>query len=254
MTFRRGRASERGRFGVQIRSWTSQILLFTARGCFTFPMRRSTLLIAATIGIVITFVASTTSLGTAPKFDDDGQTVARWFQDNPSHVRASIWFLTLSMMLLPLFTALIRTDLPSPHRDIFFAGGILLTGETAVQASGLRGIAAHPALLTPSTARVVLDVASYWGPVLTSATVLMLGPFAFLALRGDGELPRWLGVVTGIALIEQVVETITIFGRAGFIAPGGPMNLLLSAALTTIGLVATGVVVARRMAKSEART
>jgi hypothetical protein len=76
----------------------------------------------------------------------------------------------------------------------------------------------------------------------------MLGPVAVVAWRGEAGLPRWLGVVAGIALVEQLVETITITGQRGFIAPGGPMNLLLGAALTVVALLCTGVAVSRAMA------
>jgi hypothetical protein len=53
-----------------------------------------------------------------------------------------------------------------------------------------------------------------------------------------------LALVSGVALVEQIVETITIFGHEGFIAPGGPMNLQLGAWLTTVALVCTGIVLA----------
>jgi len=78
----------------------------------------------------------------------------------------------------------------------------------------------------------------------SSATVLMFGPIALLALQGKAGLPKWLGVVTLVAFVEQFVETITIFGRTGFIAPGGPMNLALGAWLTAIAFVCTGIAVA----------
>jgi hypothetical protein len=52
-------------------------------------------------------------------------------------------------------------------------------------------------------------------------------------------------VVTAIALVEQLVETVTIFGKHGFIAPGGPMNVELGAGLTAIALLALGVVLSR---------
>jgi hypothetical protein len=73
---------------------------------------------------------------------------------------------------------------------------------------------------------------------------MMLAPVVVLAFRGEAGLPRWLGWLAGIALAEQIVESITIFGTRGFTAPGGPMNLELGAALTTIALLAIGVVVA----------
>src|SRR5439155_478212 len=41
------------------------------------------------------------------------------------------------------------------------------------------------------------------------------------------------------------VETLTIFGHHGFMAPGGPMNVVLGAVLVAVTLVALGLVVAR---------
>ena len=70
-------------------------------------------------------------------------------------------------------------------------------------------------------------------------------PIALLALQNRSGLPRWLGVVTAVALVEQLVETITISGKTGFIAPGGTMDLMLGAYLTTIAFFCTGVAVAR---------
>jgi apolipoprotein N-acyltransferase len=207
-------------------------------------MRRSIPLIGSTIGFVVLFAAAALSLGTTPDANDTGTQVARWFRENGSHVRWSLWFLTLSLMLFAVFAALVRNRLPGPHRDVFFFGAVALVAETAVQGWLLAGVAWHSDALAPATARTVLDVASYWGPVLTSATVLMLAPIALLALREEAGLPRWLALVAGVALGEQIIETITIFGRQGFIAPGGPMNLQLGAILTTVAIACTGVVLA----------
>lgn len=107
----------------------------------------------------------------------------------------------------------------------------------------------HADQLQPAMARSILDVASFWGPALTGTTITMLAPVTVLALQSE-TLPRWLGVVTGIALLEQLVETITIFGRQGFIAPGGPMNLYLGAGLVAVALLCLGVVTSRIAARS----
>jgi hypothetical protein len=84
----------------------------------------------------------------------------------------------------------------------------------------------------PTTARALLDVAVFWGPVLTGATTTMIAPVTLLALLGRARLPRWLGIVGVIAFAEQAVETVTVFGSAGFTEPGGAMNLQLGAGLT----------------------
>ena len=108
------------------------------------------------------------------------------------------------------------------------------------------GLAWHASDLQPATARTLLDVASFWGPVLTSTTVTMLAPVALLGLRGEAPaLPRWLGAIAAVALVEQLIETVTIFGSHGFIAPGGPMNIYLGAGLTAVALLSLGIALAR---------
>jgi hypothetical protein len=99
--------------------------------------------------------------------------------------------------------------------------------------------------LAPATARTLLDVADYWGPVLTSTTIMMLTPVVMASFGEDARLPRWLGGLAAVAVAEQLVETLTILGRKGFMAPGGPMNVIVGAGLVAVTLVALGFVVAR---------
>jgi apolipoprotein N-acyltransferase len=198
----------------------------------------------ATLGFGVLYLAASIALGTTPEAKDNGQSVAAWFRDHDGNVRAWIFLLTLSAPLFAVFAALVRERLPSPHRDVFFFGAIAFAAETAVQGWIWGGMAWHPSALEPATARTLLDVASFWGPVLTSTTVMMLAPVALLGL-GGGALPRWLGAVAAVALAEQLIETITIFGRHGFIAPGGPMNIYLGAGLTALSLLSLGVALAR---------
>jgi hypothetical protein len=84
----------------------------------------------------------------------------------------------------------------------------------------------------------VLDIALFWGPVLTGSTITMMLPVTLLALGAGSRLPRWLGILGVIAIVEQAVETVTIFGTTGFTEPGGPMNLQLGAALVWAWLLA----------------
>jgi apolipoprotein N-acyltransferase len=208
-------------------------------------MRRSTLLLAATIGFGLLYLAASATLGSAPDSGDSGETVVAWFRDHDDRVRAYAWFLTLSLPFFATFAGLIRAQLPALHRDIFFFGAITLAAETAVQGWLWAGMAWHPDDLQPGTARTLLDVASFWGPVLTSTTVTMLAPVAVVALRREAGLPRWLGALAAIAVAEQLIETVTVFGRHGFIAPGGPMNIYLGAGLVAVTLLALGICAAR---------
>jgi hypothetical protein len=208
-------------------------------------VRRSTLLLSATIGFGVLYLAGAVALGSPPDAGDSGTAVAAWFRDNDGHVRTWMWLLTLSAPLFATYAALIRNRLPAPHRDVFFFGAIAFAAETAVQGWIWAGMAWHADQLQPATARTLLDVASYWGPVLTGTTITMVAPVALLALRREAGLPRWLGVLGAVALAEQLIETVTIFGRHGFIAPGGPMNVYLGAGLVGLWLLCLGIVGAR---------
>jgi hypothetical protein len=210
-------------------------------------MRRSTLLLGSTIGLVVVYLASALALGSGPDAQDDGTVVVAWFRDNVDHVRLWAWLGIISGLLFALFASLVRGRLPAPHRDVFFFGAIALASESAVQSWIWSGLAWHADRLDPATARTLLDIASFWGPVLTSTTILMMAPIALLAWRGEAGLPRWLAFVTGIVVAEQLAETVTIFGKKGFTAPGGPMNLLLGAGLFLIAIVCVGVATARSM-------
>jgi hypothetical protein len=211
-------------------------------------MKRSTVLLSATIGFGLLYLAAFLALGSTPDAGDDGQQVVAWFRGHDGDVRLSVWLLTIAMPFFAVLAALIRAQLPAPYRDVFFFGAIALVAETAVQAWLWGGMAWHADQLEPATARTLLDIASFWGPVLTSTTVTMLAPVALLALRGDPAVPRWLGLTAGVAVVEQVVETITVFGKSGFIAPGGAMNVVLGAGLVAIAILGLGISAARRSA------
>jgi hypothetical protein len=211
------------------------------------PVRRSTVLLASTIGFAALYIVAAVVLGTTPDANDDGPAVLRWFQRNGGHVRAWLWLLTLALPLFATFAALVRSRLPSPHRDVFFFGAIALAAETAVWGWVWAGLSWHTAQLQPATARTLVDVASYYGPVLTGATITMFVAVAIVALGRRAGLPRWLGVLAAVVAIEQLVETITIFGHHGFIAPGGAMNFDLGAPLTIVAFVCLGITAARSM-------
>ena len=208
-------------------------------------MRRSTLLLAATIGFGLLYLAASVTLGSTPDSNDSGETVVAWFRDHDDRVRAYAWFLTLALPFFATFAALIRAQLPTPHRDIFFFGAITLAAETAVQGWLWAGIAGTQTICNPGRRALFSTSQAFRGPVLTSTTVTMLAPVAVVALRREAGLPRWLGVLAALAVTEQVIETVTIFGRHGFIAPGGAMNIYLGAGLVAVTILALGICAAR---------
>ena len=188
-------------------------------------------LVGSAVAVAILSVAAVLVLGTRPGADDSGAQVVAWFREHHDGVRWFVWVITVGMPPTALMFVLLRRLIPKPHSDVFLVGSVTIVVTTMVQAWTWAGLALHADRLEPATARTVLDVSLFWGPVLTAATITMMAPVTLLALRGQAGLPSWLGVLGVIAIAEQAIETITIFGSKGFTEPGGAMNLQLGAGL-----------------------
>jgi hypothetical protein len=194
-------------------------------------------LVLSAVVLTGTSLAGMSALGTPPGAADSGEQVVEWLRDHREGVRWSVLAGTVSAPLFALVVSLLRRLLLPPHRDVFLIGGVAVVVAIAVQSWFWGGLALHPDRVEPATARTLLDVAVFFGPVLTGAWMTMIAPVTLLALRG-GDLPRWLGVLGAVAFAEQAVETITIFGSTGFTEPGGAMNLQLGAGLVGAWLLA----------------
>jgi hypothetical protein len=198
-------------------------------------------LLAATVAYIVLVVAGLAALGTTPAASETGSQLVAWFREHGSAVQWSVWAFTVGTPALAVMLALERRLLPSPYSDVFFIGGIAALVSSAVQSWFLAGLALHADQLEPATARALLDVAVFFGPILTGATTTMMAPVTLLALRSKAGLPMWLGLLGAVAFVEQSIETITIFGSTGFTQPGGAMNLQLGAGLTLAWMMAFGL-------------
>jgi hypothetical protein len=189
-------------------------------------------LIAATLATTVLFVAAQAALGTPPAAAESGAQVIAWLREHGQAVRWYVWMTTVGTPPFVLMFVLLYRILPAPHREMFLLGGFIIVLTTAVQAWTWGGLVLHANQLDPAIARAIVDVAIFWGPVLTGATTTMIAPVALLALRRRAGLPLWVGVLGLAAFTEQCIETVTIFGSTGFTQPGGAMNLQLGAGLT----------------------
>jgi len=208
-------------------------------------IKRPAPLLTTTVGFGLLYLAGAIALGSPPGADQPGHAVAAWFRAHGGNVRGWVWCTSLLAPVFAAYASMVRSRLPAPHRDVFFFGAIAFATETAIQGWIWAGTSWHSSQLSPSLARTLLDVASFWGPVLTGTTVAMLTPVAALAIQG-AAVPTWLGGVCALAATEQAVETTTIFGHRGFASPGGPMNAYLGAALVAIALLSLGIVLSRQ--------
>lgn len=182
----------------------------------------------------VLYVTAFAVLGSTPGTDDSGQQIITWLYHHRTNVHIWGWCLTASFPLLAYFTASARRALSDPLATMFTMGATALIAETAIEVWIWLGLSLRPHDQAPTTARTLVGLASYWGPVLTTTTLIMLLPL--VALAAHGPLPWWVGLIAGTAALEQSVETITIFESSGFTAPGGPMNSYLGAAMVASAL------------------
>src|ERR1700737_257042 len=215
-------------------------------------MSQGRVLVAAAIVAGVLYLVGAIALGSPPGASERPLKVLAWFRDHRSDARLYAWTAALGTLAFAVLAGIIRGVLPAPSRDVFLLGAGAFIAETAVQAWFWAALALHPRSLQPVTARLVLDVASYWGPILTGATTAMIGSVTVLGLRARPLIPRWLTAIGALAFLEQAVETVTVFGRHGFIAPGGPMNVVLGAIVTAVWIGALVVWGATRLARAEA--
>jgi hypothetical protein len=153
---------------------------------------RSRTLVAAAIGAGALYLAGAIALGSPPAATDSPARVLEWFRDHHDAARFYAWTAAFGTLAFAVAVGILRGMLPAPFADVFFLGAAAFIVESAVQAWLWAGLALHPDLLQPATARTVLDVASFWGPILTGATTAMIGAVTVLGLRASPLIPGWL--------------------------------------------------------------
>ncbi len=199
--------------------------------------------LVATITFVVLFVLSQAVVPPPPSVAASGEKVVGYYQSHSGGVRLSVWLLTISGFALVPVVALLRRWLVGVARDVMFFGALGLGVQTAIWSWFTAGLALHPDTLDPRTARTLTDIAAFYGPVLTASIIILAAPIGLAAWSDRGAFPRWLAPVTAVLVIEQAIETLTIFGRRGFTAPAGGMNFILGAGLFLIWIIAVGVAV-----------
>jgi hypothetical protein len=181
----------------------------------------------------------------APGISKGGDELVRYYRQHGDAVRVSLWLATVALIPLVLLLMKLRTHLQGLGRDVLLVATAMYATESTLVAWVGAGLALHGRTLDAHVARTVADIGAYFGPLLTIAIVLMVGGVGVAALRSEGKFPFWFGCVSLVVVVEQSIETITVFGRSGFIAPGGAMNFGLGATLTLLWILCAGVVASR---------
>jgi hypothetical protein len=192
----------------------------------------------AAIGFAVLFVLAQVVAPVPPDIKASGDRIVAYYRAHGDAVRLGVWLVTLAGLPFVALVAWFRSRVDGIGRDVLLVGGAGIAASTAVWTWISAGLALHPSQLDPHTARTLTDVGAYYGPVLTLAVSLLAAPIGWEAFRGDRSWPRWVGWLTAVLVIEQLAETVTIFGKSGFIAPGGAMNFALGAPLFVVWVIA----------------
>lgn len=185
-------------------------------------------LLSSVVVWIVFYVGSFAALGSSyPTIESSGEEIVEWFTDNGGGARFYAWTATIISVALAVFGAQIASLLPKPNRYLLFAGVLGWVVAMQVQAWFWAGLALRPEGLDPGAARTLFDIPQYVGPVINGSTMTMALAFIPLGFGASTMIPRWLAWLSVLFFAEQGIETITVFGQSGFIAPGGTMNVYL---------------------------
>jgi hypothetical protein len=204
-------------------------------------VRRVPLVAAIAFAVLAVFAVVVVPLG--PGIERPGSEVVEHIGAHAGMIRLQALLTALAMLAAVVIIGYARDRLDGPAGYIFTVGGAVLIAQVGIQVWFSAGLALHPATLEPATARVLADISSMWGPLLTVAAILIGGPVVWAGRHG--RFPRWMALIAAVFVVEQFVELLTIIGPVGsFIAPGGPMTVFGGGALFGIFFFALGLAVA----------
>lgn len=194
----------------------------------------------AAIAFAVLYTGALATVPTLPGIDRPGFDIVTHVNENSGAMRAQALLVTFGSLALVVVLSHARDRLTGPYAYMFTIGAALVLAEISIATWFTAGMALHPTELGSATARTIADVVAMFGPVLTVANIMVAAPILLAA--NDGRLPRWLGIVAAVFAVEQLIETITIIGPpAGFVSPGGPMNVYLGGPLMILFFLALGV-------------
>jgi len=133
-------------------------------------------LLAAAVAAVVLYGIGLAALGLSPAATESGRDLVSWFGTNGDNVRWFVWSITVATPLSATTFALLRRLLPPPYRDVFLIGVVSTLATTAVYTWTWAGLALHADKMRPAVMRALLDIAIFYGPVLTGSTTTMMAP------------------------------------------------------------------------------
>ena len=205
----------------------------------------------AAVAFLALYATGTAFLGTPVRIDASPADTQAWLQARQDAIPVMVVSFALAIIPFFVLVAWTRRALPEVYGYAFLGATAAFVTQAAVVLWFFAGAAVHADTIDPQTARALLDVASYFGPVLTTTIVVMSGAVGLAALR-EGSFPTWFGWVTAVFAVEQLAELSTVYGNSGFAAPGGDWNNVVGAGMFGLWIVVLGFVLGRKPAQASA--
>ncbi len=194
----------------------------------------------AAVAFAVIYVTGLSAVAGLPTVDKSGDAAVSFLRDHSAALRMQSLLAAWGLLALVIVLGCARARLAGPSAYVFTMGSAVVLAEISIVRWFFSGLALHPEHLDPALARVLMDVSSMWGPMLTVADVIVAAPIILASVAG--QFPRWLGILGAVFAVEQLIETVTIVAAPGqFISPGGPMNYDLGGALFIAFFVALGL-------------
>ena len=202
-------------------------------------MARSRIPLVSAISFIALFIVATALVPDPPHVEDSGTFAVLWLREHQDDIPIAAQLFTLAVIPFFVLVAWVRAALPPLYGYAFLAAAGAFVAEAVISIWFTAGLALHADSLNPATARTLLDISSQFGPILTTTDVVMAGAVALAAFRTDA-FPRWLGWISAVFALEQLVESVTLYGDSGFAAPGGDWNAVLGGGFLAVWIIALG--------------
>ena len=201
--------------------------------------------LVAAVAVVVFYVIAAAIVGTPLSVETSASDSLSWLQSHRTDIQTSSVFVNLALIAFLTFVGVAAPRLGGAYGWVFAASGAAMVAQIAAGQWLVSGAALHADSISAGTARALLDVNAYWGPMLTGTDVALAGAVALCWYR-ERTLPGWVGILSAIFALEQLAESATLCSSTGFAAPGGVWNNEVGAGLFMIWLLALGFGISRR--------
>jgi hypothetical protein len=179
----------------------------------------------------------------APSLDAATDEWPQHFDENQGTIRAGLILVTIAAFFFIWFLGTVSSTLRIAAGEprlpsIAFAGGILAVASLFITATAIAVATLHPETRSPELTRTLNDFAVMAGLPLIAGIVAFFGAIALVILRSASGLPAWLGWLSLIAGVAQLLAFGIVFTDSGAFAGDGVLGLYVPFAVAIIAIVA----------------